>query len=187
MAIIKLCRTIAVCSLALMALAPTAGAERGMSCQDFRGALWRAIDDTGVGIAHPKLDQRTGGYGPTIRYELTGIVGLQGQLICWNDQIFNFSARAQLTGDPDRIASGILQFKHLAAAAICAASGPHLTPGECTSQADALVRLAMAEHVKPHVRGELQSYGGAGVRLEDGYRMEMEAGEDGVAFFLYGF
>lgn len=187
MAIIKLCSAIAACSLALTALAPTARAERGMSCQDFRVALWRAIDDARVEIAHSKLDKRAGGYGPTIRYELTGIVGLQGQLICWNDQIFNFSASAQLTGHPDRVASDILQLKSLAAAAICAASRSRLTPGECTSKADALVRLATAEYAKPHVRSEAQNYGEAGMRLEDGFRMEMEAGEDGVAFFLYGF
>jgi hypothetical protein len=158
-----------------------------MSCEGFRIALWRAMDDAGVEIARPKLDQHAGGYGPTIRYELTGIVGLHGQLICWNGQIFNFSASAHLTRDSDRIASGIPQFKSLAAAAICAVSGPRLTPGECTSQADTLVRLAMAEYAKPHVRGEAQSYGAAGARLEDGYRIEMEAGEDSMAFFLYGF
>lgn len=55
---------------------------------------------------------------------------MQGQLICWNDHIFNFSASAQLTGDSDRIVPGILQLKGIAAAAICAVSEPHLTPGE---------------------------------------------------------
>ena len=187
MVIIKLCSAIAACSLALTALVPTARAERGMSCQGFRVALWRAIDDAGVEIEHPKLDQRAGGYGATIRYELTGIAGLQGQLICWNDQIFNFSASAQLTGDPDRIASGIPQLKSLAAAAICAVGGSRLTLGACKSQADALVRSATAEYAKPHVRSDAQNYGEAGMRLEDGYRIEMEAGEDSVAFFLYGF
>jgi hypothetical protein len=187
MATIKLCSVIAACSLALSALVPTARAERSMSCQAFRVALWRAIDDASIEIAHPKLERRAGGYGPTIRYELTGIMGLQGQLICWNDQIFNFSASAQLTGDSDRIVSGILQLKGLAGAAICAVSEPHLTPGECTSKADALVRLATEEYAKPHVRTDAQNYGEAGMRLEDGYSLEIEVGEDGVAFFLYGF
>jgi hypothetical protein len=145
------------------------------------------MDDVGVEIAHPKLDQRAGGYGPTIRYELTGIMGLQGRLICWKVRFLIFSASAQVTRPSDRIASDILQLKGLAAAAICAVSGPRLTPGECTSQADTLVRLATTEHANPHVRGELRSYGAAGVRLDDGYRIAIEAGEDSVAFFLYGF
>jgi hypothetical protein len=187
MATLKPYLAIAACSLALTTFVPSASAERGMSCEGFRVAQWRAMDDAGVEIAHPKLDHRVGGYGPTIRYELTGIAGLQGQLICWNDQIFNFSASAQLTGDSERIASNILQLKSLAAAAICAVSGPRLTAGECTSQADTLVRLATTEHANPHVRSEAQSYGAAGVRLEGGYRIEIEAGEDSVSFFLYGF
>jgi hypothetical protein len=49
------------------------------------------------------------------------------------------------------------------------------------------VRLATTEYGRPHVRGVVQNYGEAGMRLEDPYRIEMEAGEDGVAFFLYGF
>jgi hypothetical protein len=187
MATVKSYLAIAACALALAAFVRTASAERGMSCEGFRVALWRAMDDAGLEIAHPKLDHPAGGYGPTIRYELRGIVGLQGQLICWNGQIFNFSASAQLTGGADRIGSSVPQLKSLAAAAICAVSGSRLTPGECTSQADSLVRLATTEYVNPHVRGEAQSYGAAGVRLEDGYRIEMEAGEDSVAFFLYGF
>jgi hypothetical protein len=47
--------------------------------------------------------------------------------------------------------------------------------------------LATEEHTKPHVRTDAQNYGEAGMRLEDGYSLEIEVGEDGVAFFLYGF
>jgi hypothetical protein len=50
-----------------------------------------------------------------------------------------------------------------------------------------VARLATAEHAKPHLRTEAQNYGEAGMRLEDGFRVEMEAGDDSVTFFLYGF
>ena len=78
MVTIKLCSVIAACSLALTALVPTARAERSMSCQGFGVALWRAIDDADIEIAHPKLERRASGYGPTIRYELTGIMDCRG-------------------------------------------------------------------------------------------------------------
>ena len=178
---------IAASFLILLVLVPSAHAEKGMSCQGFRLALWRAIDDGGNKLARPEFDKRAGGFGPTTRYEMTEIVSLEGQLICWKDQIFNFSATARLSSDPNETAARVLQFKGLAAAAICTLSSPQSMPQECASQADALVRLAMDEYAKPHVGGEDQHYGGAGVRLDDGSRIEMEAREDSVTFFLYLF
>jgi hypothetical protein len=158
-----------------------------MSCQDFRVALGRAIDDGGNKVAHPNLDKRAGGFGPTTRYEMTDIVGLNGQLICWKDLIFNFSASAELSRDPAGAAARVLQFNALAAAAACALSVPQPTPQECVSQIDALVRLANDAYAKARVRGEVPSFGETGVRLDGGARMEVEAGEDSLAFFLYSF
>jgi len=173
--------------LILVVLVPSAHAEKGISCQDFRFALWRAIDDGGNKLARPTFDKGAGGFGATIRYEMKEIVALEGQLICWRDQIFNFSATAHLSSNPTETADRVLQFKSLAAAGICTLSSPQPTPQDCASQADALVRLAMDEYAEPHVRSEDQHYGGAGVRLDGGSRIEMEAGKDSVAFFLYAF
>jgi hypothetical protein len=103
--------------LVLVAPVSSAEAENGMSCQDFRVALGRAIDDGGNKVPRPNLDKRAGGFGPTTRYEMTEIADLEGQLICWKDQIFNFSATAHLTGEPATTASRVLQFESLAAAA----------------------------------------------------------------------
>ena len=173
--------------LVLVAPVPSTQAQRSMSCQDFRLALGRAIEADGNKIVHPTLDKRAGGFGPTTRYEMTEIVGLEGQLICWKDQIFNFSASTRVSGNPSEAAARVLQFKSLAAAAICALSSPQPTPQECTSQAEALVRLAMDDYAKQRVRGEVPRYGAAGTRLNDGARVEVEADENSLSFFLYPF
>jgi hypothetical protein len=185
--LMKRASAIAAFVLVLAARVPSAEAERTMSCQDFRQALWRAIDDDGNTIARPTLDKRAGGFGPTIRYEMTEMVGLEGQLICWKDQIFNFSASTRLSGKPTEDGSRVPQLKALAAAAICALSMPGLKPQECTAQAEALVRMAIDDYAKPRAQGEVRHYGAAGARLNDGARIEVEADENSLAFFLYAF
>ena len=75
-----------------LTLAPSAQAERTMSCQDFRTALWRAIDAHGNKIARPELDKPAGGFGPSIGYRMTELDGLDGRLNCWKEQIYNFKA-----------------------------------------------------------------------------------------------
>jgi hypothetical protein len=95
-------------SLLLLALASPVDATTSMSCPEFRVAIGRAIDNAGNRIATPKLDKRTDGFGPTTHYEMTEIVGLEGGLICYRDQLFNFNATARISGDPTETASRIL-------------------------------------------------------------------------------
>ena len=170
----------------LLVLAPPAIAERAMSCPDFRLALWRAIDDDGNKVARPKFDKAAGGFGPMTSYEMTEIVGLEGRLNCSDNQmIFDFSAKTRLSTDPTETASHILRLKGLAAAAICALSSPQPTLQECTSLTETIVRGAMDERATARASGEAHRYVGA--RLQGGSRIEMEADEDNLAFFLYSF
>jgi hypothetical protein len=171
-------------SLLVLALAP-ARAERAMSCQDFRLALWRAIDDDGNKVARPQLNKAVGGFGPTISYEMKEIVGLEGHLICWKDQIFNFSATARLSSDPTETSLRILRFKNLAAAAICALGSPQPTLQECASLAETIARGAMDEYAKARA-GEVHG-AEVGARLKGESHIEMAADADSLAFFLYPF
>jgi hypothetical protein len=107
-----------------------------MSCQDFRIALWRAIDAHGNKIARPEFDKPAGGFGPSIGYRMTELDGLDGRLNCWKEQIYNFKVSARLSADPNEAASRVQRFTSLAAAAICALSSPEPSPQECTSAAD---------------------------------------------------
>jgi hypothetical protein len=173
--------------LLLFALTSPVDATTSMSCPEFRVAIGRAIDNDGNRIATPKLDKRTGGFGPTTRYEMTEIVGLEGGLICYKDQLFNFNATALISSDPTETASRILQLEDLAAAAVCAVSSPQQTPQACTSLVKDTARLARDEYVKARIRGDANRYGSAGARLDDGSRIEVEANGDSVAFFLYLF
>ena len=169
----------------LLVLALPAKAERAMSCPDFRLALWRAIDDDGNKVARPQFDKAAGGFGPMTSYEMTEIVGLEGRLNCSDHQIFGFSAKTRLSTDPTETASHILRLKSLAAAAICALSSPQPTLQECTSLTETIVRGAMDERARARASGEAHRYVGA--RLNGGSRIEMEAYEDNLAFFLYSF
>lgn len=182
------CRFFAVAAafqLLMVALVPSAEAEILVSCQVFRVALWRAIDDDGDKVAHPRFDKAAGGFGPIASYEMTGIAGLDGRLNCSDDNIvFNFSATAHISSDPTEANARFGQLKNLAAAAICALSSPQPTMQECTPLADAIVRGAMDEYAA-RVRGEPRRYVGA--RLKGGSRIEMEAEKDRLAFFLYPF
>ena len=117
-----------------------------MNCQDFRTALGRAIEDDGGKIARPQLDKAAGGFGPSISYEMTEIVGLQGHLICSNDYIFNFNATTRLSSDPIETGVNIIRFKELASAAICALSSPPPALQHCTSLAETLILGAMNEY-----------------------------------------
>ena len=172
-------------SLLVLALAPPARAERAIGCQDFRLALWRAIDDDGNKVARPQLNKAVGGFGPTISYEMKEIVGLEGRLICWKDQIFNFSATARLSSDPTETSLRILRFKNLAAAAICALGSPHPTLQECASLAETIARGAMDEYAKARA-GEVHG-AEVGARLKGESHIEMAADADSLAFFLYPF
>ena len=180
------CRALGiVTSLLVLAFASPAKAERAMSCQDFRVALWRAIDDDGSKVARPQLDKGAPGFGPTISYEITEIVGIEGRLICLRDQIFNFSATARLSSDPVETGIRIFRFTNLAAAAICALSSPQPTLQECTSLAETIAHGAMNEFAKGRA-GEFHGYG-MGARLNGESHIEMAAQADRLTFFLYAF
>ena len=172
-------------SVLLLVVALPAKAERAMSCPDFRLALWRAIDDDGNKVARPQFDKAAGGFGPMTSYEMTEIVGLEGRLNCSDHQIFGFSAKTRLSTDPTETASHILRLKSLAAAAICALSSPQPTLQECTSLTETIVRGAMDERARARASGEAHRYVGA--RLNGGSRIETEAYDDNLAFFLYSF
>jgi len=106
-------------SLLLLALASHVDAITSMSCAEFRAALGRAIDNDGNRIATPQLDKRAGGFGSTTHYEMTDLVGLEGRLISYKDQLFNFTATARMSCDSIETASQTLQLENLASAAIC--------------------------------------------------------------------
>jgi hypothetical protein len=52
-------------------------------------------------------------------YEMTDLVGLEGRLISYKDQLFNFTATARMSCDSTETASQTLQLENLASAAIC--------------------------------------------------------------------
>jgi hypothetical protein len=176
----------AILPLLLLTLGSPAHAERTMSCEDFRTALWRAIDAHGNKIARPELDKPAGGFGPSTGYRLTELDGLDGRLNCWKEQIYNFKVSARVSGDPTEAASRMQRFTGLAAAAICALSSPEPSPQDCTSVADSIARGAMDEYAKARARGERFGYE-VGARLNGGSRIEMEADADNLAFYLYPF
>jgi hypothetical protein len=177
--------SIAASLVFLAALAPPAEAERAVSCQDFRVGLWRAIDEGGNKVARPQLDKASGGLGPTVTYPMTEIAALEGRLICWKGQLFNFSATARLSSDPTETGLSIFRFKDLAAAAICALSSPSPSLQECTSLAETLVRGAMDEYTKARA-GKVHGYE-VGARLNGESHIEVAADPDGLNFFLYPF
>jgi hypothetical protein len=176
----------AIFPLLLLTLGSSALAERTMSCQDFRIALWRAIDAHGNKIARPELDKPAGGFGPSTGYRLTELDGLDGRLNCWKEQIYNFKVSARLSGDPNEAASRVQRFTSLAAAAICALSSPEPSPQDCASAADSIAHGAMDEYAKARARGERSGYE-VGARLNGGSRIEMEADAESLAFYLYPF
>lgn len=176
----------AIFQLLLLTLASSAQAEGTISCQDFRVALWHAIDTHGNKIARPELDKPAGGFGPSTGYEMTQIDGLAGRLNCWKDQIYNFKVSARLTEDPTEAALRVQRFTSLAAAAICALSSPQPSPQDCTSAADSIARGAMDEYAKARARGERFGYE-VGTRLNGGSRIEMEADAESLSFYLYPF
>ena len=171
--------------LVLLALTSAAQAERAVSCEDFRAALAKAIDGDDNKVARPKLDKATRGLGPTISYEMTEIVGVEGRLICFNDHVFNFSATARLSREPTETGLLIFRFKDLAAAAVCALSSPQPTLQECASLAETLVRGAMNETAKAR-GGKVHGYE-VGARLNGESHIEVAADADSLVFFLYPF
>jgi hypothetical protein len=170
--------------LALQTIVRPAEAERVMSCQEFRTALGRAIEDDGGKIA-TQLDKAAGGFGPSISYEMTEIVGLQGRLICSNDYIFNFNATTRLSSDPIETGVHIIRFKELASAAICALSSPAHPLQHCTSLAETLILGAMNEYAKGRV-GEVHGYE-VGARLNGEAHIEIIAAANSLMLFLYPF
>ncbi|MBV9626702.1 MAG: hypothetical protein JO230_01275 [Xanthobacteraceae bacterium] len=176
----------AIFPLLLLMLTSSAQAEKAMSCQDFRAALWQAIEAHGNKITRPELDKPAGGFGPSIGYRLTELDGLDGRLNCWKEQIYNFKVSTRLSGDPNEATSRVQRFTTLAAAAICALSYPAPSPQDCASTADSIAHGAMNEYAKARARGEPFGYE-VGARLNGGSRIEMEADADNLVFYLYPF
>ena len=188
MALINRSSTVgAIFQLLLLILTSSAQAEKTMSCQDFRAALWRAIEAHGNKIAHPELDKPAGGFGPSVGYRMTELDGLDGRLNCWKEQIYNFKVSARLSGDPNEAASRVQRLTSLAAAAICALSSPEPSPQECNVGGGLQSRAEQwMSTPRPALAANAHGYE-VGARLNGGSRIEMEADADNLAFYLYPF
>jgi hypothetical protein len=92
-----------------------------MTCEAFRSALWRAISDAGDKVAQPRLDHL--GYarpdGRFHRYDMAGIVGLEGILRCAEkDKLEAFCATAKV--DASDTTLRLYRLSALGSATICA-------------------------------------------------------------------
>jgi hypothetical protein len=164
--------------------ASSASLADAMTCETFRKELWKAIDAAGDKVAQPRLDHLAYGRpdGTMKRYEMTGIVGIEGSLRCaGNDKLEAFGATAKVGTDDGALR--LYRLTALGAATICAVA-PAKKPVACKRLADKLSKAAVKGFVRATVRGEEDPSDFRKEDIGNGYGIEFDAREGELSFDL---
>lgn len=155
-----------------------------MTCEAFRTALWRAISDAGDKVAQPRLDHLAYARpdGSFHRYDMEGIVGLDGVLRCAeNDKLEAFGATAKVRGSDDILP--VYRLTTLGSATVCAVA-PTMKPVACKRIVDRLAQVVTKGFARAVVRGDEDPSDFRKEDIGNGYGIEFDAREGELSFDL---
>ena len=138
------------------ALAATCARATGLTCDDFKMRWLQAVEDDGDRVARPELD--TVAYrredGTLTRYDLKGIVGLRGAIICETpDYVSSADITVEIETAGEESLLKVERLHNLAAALVCAISRD-MRPKACHVAADRLIAGAVADFNEARVKGD---------------------------------
>ena len=126
-----------------------------LSCKAFREALVHNIEKGGDLVAHPDfIAAYQGGNPPHTRYDYHNIVGLSGNLDCYDTgklRSFDLFARIDSADDAENLYR-VSRYTTLSSAALC--SVEPLKNEQCRTKIETLVERLLSKLKKDRVRGE---------------------------------
>lgn len=179
-----LAAVVTVAGLLCLGAAAAPAAAATMSCDTFRNELWRAISDAGDKVALPRLDHLAYARpdGTMKRYEMAGIVGLEGNLRCVeNDKLEAFGVTTKVEGRDATVR--LYRLSALGAATICAAASA-MKAAACQRLTDKLAQAAVKGFARATVRGEEDPSDFTKEDIGNGYGIEFDAREGELSFDL---